>query len=300
MKSIKVILAICFSVLMGGCASYKIVFDHEEARGNYKGCCMVNTKFGPIASVYNNDSRHNSELMVNWATVYKGSQETIGQGVEFNNKVYFPAENGKGIVFDGTTARGTVSLRHSSAVIIYKGTPCFVSSEDSGEYVINAESGEKILKLNVGAKVGIPFAAAQLPSSDEWIIALADNNGNEQLVTTDGKTISLPNVTSVANWNGTIIAGAAGVLYKVDVNKSSVKKYKSTGSEIVNNLWVDGTKLWVSCSGTDKLLYYDSFGISHKVGELKDDEGSALFDTRVTKDWWYRAIGSRAQWYRVE
>lgn len=282
--------------------TFKAVFDHQEDRSNYKGCCLLNTKYGIFSSVYDFKSRRNSELWLNWSLKYKNGQETIGQGREYNGKVYFATEYGKGLVYDGNSVREVCPLRHASTVVIYKGQPCFVSSEDAGEYLINGDNGSKVMKLAVPPKVGIPFSSAQVPNSEEWIIVLADNGGGERLVTTDGKVIPLSNAVTIENWNGTIIAGAGGKLYKVDVNKGTTTEYFNTGSQVVNHLWYDTENklLWVSCSGTDKLLYFDAKGKMTKVIELTDDTGSALFDSRITKDWWYRALGTKAQWYRIE
>jgi hypothetical protein len=288
---------------MTGCATqFKAVLDHEENRNNWCGCCLENTKDGLFSSVYNNDSRKNSEIYLDWKKIYTGSQETIGQGLEYNGSVYFPVENGKGLIYNNGNIKESVTLRHSSLAIVYKDQPCFVSSEDSGEYLINAENGNKILKLATGAKVGIPMSAAPIPDSKEYIIVLADNNGKEQLITTDGVSIPLPLVTSVVNWNGKIMAGAAGVIYTVDIKNKSVKKYENTGSKMINYMWHDTSNnvLWVGCSANDQLMYFDNLGKSYAVIEFTDDVETKYFDTRVTKGWFLRNKNTRAQWYKIE
>jgi len=290
-------------VFLTGCATqYKTVFDHEESRSNWCSCALLETQHGLFASVYNNSSRVNSELYLNWKKIYSGSQETIGQGLEHKNSVYFPVECGKGLIYRDGKVIETVKLDHSSLAIVYKDQPCFVSSEGSGEYIINAENGNKVLRLAVNAKVGIPMSAAKLPLSEEYIIVLADHGGNESLVTTDGTVIYLPNVTTVVNWDGKIIAGAAGIMYEINVDKKSYKKYYNTGTKMINHMWVDGGLLWVTCSSSDKLLYFTWTGSDYKVAEFTDDPWPTgkYFDSRIAKGWWARNKKTQAQWYKIE
>ena len=224
MKIIKIALVLSMLVMSGCMTKYQGVFDHQENRSNWCGCCLLQTQHGLFATVYNNDSRQNSEIYLDWKKIYSGGQETIGQGLEYGGAVYFPAE-GRGLIYENGKIRETIDLRWSSVAIAYKGRPCFVSLQKPGIYVMDAVTGAKIVKLNMEANTGVPLAAAQIPNSEEYIIVFADNRGNEQLITTDGNLIPLPNATAIVNWDGEIYAGAAGVIYKVDVNKKSVKKY---------------------------------------------------------------------------
>lgn len=281
--------------------TFEATLDHQENRSNYKGCCLLNTSMGLFSSVYDNNSRKNSELSLNWNRIYSGSQETIGQGIEYNNKVYFPTEYSKGLVFSGGALKETVPLRHSSLAMVYKDTPCFVSSESDGEFIINAENGAKVKQLAVGVKVGIPFSSALLPNSKESIIVLADNNGSESLVTTTDIVIYLPGVTTVENWRDQIYAGAMGKIFKVNISDKKTTQIYDTGSQVVNQLWNDQENgiLWISCSRPDKLMYMVNVGDVKKVIEVNDTTGSGLFDTRVTKGWWLRANSARATWYKI-
>lgn len=292
-------MCVVAAVSLAGCSTYKAVYDHEETRNNYRGCALMNTDKGIISTVYDDKSRKNSELWINWQRAYVGSQETIGQGIEHNGSLYFPVECGKGLVYDGKSIRETVKLRHCSCAIVYKGVPCFVSSEDNGEFVINAETGEKIKQLNVPSKFGIPFSAAEFEDG-EWIIVLADHGGAEVLVTTTDKVIPLSGVTTVVNKGGTIIAGANGVLYEVNIKKESTKKYKETGSDVVNDLWYSFPNLLVSCSGKDQLISFDLLGKKHTVISFDDGDKPRYFDGRITDGWWLRNVGSKAQYYRLE
>lgn len=278
---------------------FEVSFDHAESRSNWKGCCLLDTSMGLFWSVYNNDSRKNSELWLKGVKIYSGGQETIGQGLEHNGKVYFPAECGRGLVYDGTV-RETVSLRHSSLAILYNGVPCFVSSEDSGEFVINAETGAKVKQLAVGAKTGIPMSGCDV--SGAVLIALADHGGSESIVTTSDIVIPLAGATAVVNWKGRILAAGNGIIYDVDVAKKTTNRFYDTGSQRVNHMWYDGPNdvLWVSTAKNDKLLFIDSSGTVNKVSEYSDMAGSGYFDSRVTTGWYYRAQNAQAQFYKVQ
>jgi hypothetical protein len=281
-----------------------VAFDHQESRSNWGACCLLNTNAGIYASVLNDATRHDSELFLNWELIYQGNQESIGQGVAFGNSVYFPAE-GNGVVATGASARTAMYLRHSSAACVYRNQPCVIASLDEGEWVINLETGAKVLQLNVPAKTGIPFAVDYIPGSEELVVVLADNDNpaDDKLTTTVGVTINLTKATAVVNWKGRLVAGGNGRLHDVDVAGRRTTQFLDTGSKIVTHLWYDVAEdfLWVACSGPDKLAYFDSNGTWHVAATLPDGEpNGGMFGSRVTKGWWSRnKAPNQAQWLRV-
>jgi len=285
-------------------SAFEAIFDHEESETFMKGYGLLNTSVGVFASICNHNTRDNCWLLLNWQEIYAGDQESIGQGYDMGNgMIIFPAE-GQGVVYDNGQAQGTVQLRHSAAAIDYHGTPAFISSEENGEYIINAITGEILKRLAVNERVGIPWDAAKIPGTEEWFIPLVDNEGEESFVTTTDVVISMQEATAAATWKDKLLASAKGIIYEVDVNSGTVSEYLDTGSEKVNHMWYDSPNdiLWVSCSSYDKLFYIDNQSNIYNVIELTDDpsSGGSLFDTRVTAGWWLRAKGQQGQWYRIE
>ncbi len=285
--------------------AFSAIFDHQESNPNWKVYGMLNTSIGLFVTVCDHETRRNCGMMLNGNIIYTGGQESIGQGYDMGNgMIIFPAE-GQGVVYDNGQTSGTVNLRHSAAAIDYHGVPAFVSSEENGEKILHAETGALLKRLRVDAQVGIPFAAAKIPGTEEWIFPLADNGGDETLVTTSDIVIPLSGASSVVAWRNKVFAAANGKIYEVNLITRTKTMYFDTGSEQVSHMWYDSANdlLWISCSYPDKLFYFDSRTNAYKVIQLAGDEPppeGSLFDTRVTAGWWARAKDQQGQYYRIE
>jgi len=286
-----------------GTNGFEAVFDHQESRDSWKCSSLLNTSYGLFTGILNDISRQNIELWLAGKKIYSGSQETISQPIEWNGAVYFPTESDgdkKGLRYKDGQLTETCKLRHSAASIVYRDQPCFISSEDRGEMIVNAETGADVLKLAVEAKIGIPFAACYFGTQKEVIVALTDGEGREGLVTTTGVFIPMAGSIAVENWNGKIMAAAGGKIYTVSIDNKTTTEYFDTKCVYVNQLWYDAENkvMWVSCTGPDKLLYFDASGVMREVITVGSSGDAKMFKTRITKGWW--VCGSKATWYKIQ
>lgn len=284
-------------------STFTAIFDHSESRDYWKcGSLYVNNE-GLFTGIINDKSRQNIELWLNGKFLRKGSQETISQPIEFNGVIYYPTESDgdkAGWKYTNGLVTDTCNLRHSAASIIYKGQPCYISSENRGEMIINAMTGSDVMKLNVAQGSGIPFAACYLPGdNNEIVIALYDGDGKEGFVTTTGIYIQCTGATAVELWNGNLMGAAKSKILNIQLSNKSTSVFYDTGSSYINQLWYDQENniLWASCSGPDKLIYFDSDKNVHEVIKMTSGSGSGAFQTRIVKGWWVG--GQKANWYKI-
>jgi len=275
--------------------SYKIGTKIFEEPRPWKLSCLTNTKFGLFEGTYNGESRRDSRLYLNGKLIYSGNDETIGQGLEFGNIIYFAGENGNLLIYNNNIITRGVRLAFASCCVEFNGKLyVFNSIQNQGINVINCLTNVTEFKMP-----GSGIVTQALVDGGKLYSAASDGAGG--IACNDGTMIPLPNCQCIISFANSIYCSSGNkVMEKIG---NTVKEVKILDCEKIMGMNVNKDLLWVAGSNPDALWVFDRRMRCKQIGKLEGSVpvGGSVFRSHVTNEYFGRcADGNRAEVYKID
>ena len=260
----------------------------------WKLSSLTATKFGLFIGTYDSESRSNSELHLNGQLIYRGNDETIGQGLD-SRVVYFAGENGNLLLWEGSKIVKGIRLAFASTCGMFNGKPYVFNSDKHGIHAINCTNNVEEFKLPGG---GIVMMSAE----DGGKLYTAAGDGGGGIACSDGTLLAVPNCQCIIKYNGRIFANSGNKL--IEKVKDGIKVIDELPCEKIMHMDVNSGLLWVAGSCPDVLYTYNQVLRRKEVARFPDDVtpvGGSMFRVRVTDGYFGRcANGNQAEVYKIK
>jgi hypothetical protein len=261
----------------------------------WKVSCLTQTSFGLFVGIYNGDSRSNSKLFKDGLLIYEGREETIGQGMEHGDCVYFAGENGSLLIYAGGKIVKGVRLNFASTCAAFNGKPYVFNTRDNKISAINCLTNVAEFTMPGG---GIVTMA--LEDGGKLYTAACDGAGG--IACNDGSLIRMADCQCLIKYNDRIFISRGNKIYEKDgVDLSFIDELPC---EKIMHMNVSSGLLWVTGSNPDLLWTYNQVLRRKEVGRFPDDTtpvGGSVFRTRVTNGYFGRCEhGSAARVYKIK
>ncbi|MFA7335074.1 MAG: hypothetical protein WC130_12400 [Kiritimatiellia bacterium] len=257
---------------------------------------LTMTKHGLFGAVYNNDSRKYSALYRHAGNhpvcVYEGSEETIGQGVEYDGYVLFPGECGYVLAWHPDPApKGTVTrikaVNWAVRLDLIGGIPhVFDTDKYHSCRLINLVTGAETLMpgdgvVNMSIEHGNKIFAAMCNS---------DSGVAGGLSCSDGTLRRLSDCRCIVQFNGHRFYSNENQVFRLD-DHALLREFDC---EKICHMDVNNGLLWISGAGPDALWVVDSNWRVYDLYRFEEDSSSVgrrLFCGRVTNGYFSRNPG---------
>jgi hypothetical protein len=273
--------------------SYSLGAKVFEQGNPWKLSSLTKTKHGLFVGVYNSDSRHDSKLFLNGNQVWSGNAETIGQGLEHGNSVYFAGENGKLLTWNNGSITAGISLNFATCCAEFSGVPYVFDTRSNIIYATNILTGAKVFTMPGS---GIVTQAVE----KDGVLYTAASDGAGGVANSNGKLISLPNCQCVVEYAGHLLCSSGNRIMEISDDKAT--EIATLPCEKIMHMYA-GDVLFVAGSNPDALWVLDRLLNSKLVCSLSESAavGGSVFMARVTDGYFGRSAGGkRAEVYEIK
>lgn len=285
-----VILAALCGCSIGGSASrkaYKVGPVVYTAPRGWKISGIANHKKGLMVCIYNNQSRHDSKILLN-GVIYEGRDETIGMPVKDGNQLVAIGENGRVHFIDdnGQVTHGP-STTFATAAAILGGKAVYSDQLDGKPPTLKRASDGSVISQMGGNGIVNQIAV----DGSAWVCAISEGN-KTGFAFSDGSFVATSKAFGVVRIGGKFIGAVNNQIGYVA--KGGFDAFATIACEKITHLNVlkDG-RVWLATSAPDKVGYLD--GKSFKeVGSINDGS-TGMFDARVIDGYWARSAGDTGQ-----
>jgi hypothetical protein len=262
----------------------------------WKLSCLTNTSKGLFIGVYNSETRRNSKLYLDGNLIYEGSEETIGQGVEYDGSVYFAGENGRILIYTNGKITKGAELQFASTCVVFGGKPYVLNTKDNKIGAINCLTNVEEFQIP-----GSGIVTMALVRRGKLYAVACDGAGG--LTCLDGTFIGMADCQCLIEFAGMLLVTRRNKIYEV-MDGDNLELVDELPCEKIMHAHVSDGLLWVTGSNPDTLWSYNPMMRRKDVACFPADKtpvGGSVFRTRVTQGYWGRAKnGIAAAVYKIK